>query len=77
MGGGGVYTPAHKWKIKKTELHKLKACINLLTLINLENGGVLPSWIQILLLTALNILLNNYLGYWLAVIKYPNSSERR
>jgi len=31
--GGGVYTPAHKWKRKKTELQvTLKACINLLTL---------------------------------------------
>ena len=29
---------------------------------NLENEGFLPSWIQILLLTALNILINNKSG---------------
>ena len=30
--------------------------------INLKNGSFLPSWIQILLLSALNLLLNNKPG---------------
>ena len=51
-------TLAHK---EKTELQvTLKDCITLL--ITLEKLGFLPSWNQILLLTALNTLLNNMPG---------------
>ena len=51
-------TLAHK---EKTELQvTLKDCITLL--ITLEKLGFLPSWNQILPLTALNILLNNKPG---------------
>ena len=49
---------------KYTELQEtLKALFNILILyINLENGGFLPSCIQILLLADLNILLNDKPG---------------
>ena len=49
--------------------------------INLENGGLLPSWIQILLLAALNILLNNKPDYLRSVrflynsLKFPAAEQ--